>query len=183
MGIMVRKILRSGDPRLRKPCKLVNKIDKKVLSVIQDLKDTLEIQKDPEGVGLAANQIGENLRIFAMLDGKKIRIIIDPEILETTKSVAKTRTKTKSQKTGSIMEGCLSLPNYYSPLKRANKIKIRYLDIDGRKKMEEFSGFSAQIIGHEIDHLNGVMFLNRLLEQKKKLFKLENGGWEEIKLV
>jgi peptide deformylase len=181
---MVRKILRSGDPRLRKPCKPVKKIDKKVISIINDLKDTLKVQKDPEGVGLAANQIGENLRVFAMVDKNKIRIIINPEIISTSdqskpKSTPNTP-KIKSHK--QIMEGCLSLPNYYSPLKRVQKIKIKYLNIDGKEKVEEFTGFPAQIIGHEIDHLNGIMFLDRLLEQKKKLYKLEKDGWGEVEL-
>ena len=174
---MIRKILGTKDPKISQICKEVKTIDKKVLSISEDLKETLKAQKEPEGVGLAAPQIGENLRIFAMNDNGKIRIIVNPEIIEISKEK-----KTKQQEK-EIMEGCLSLPNYYGPLKRASKIKIKYLDLDGTKKEEEFKGLSAQIVQHEIDHLNGIVFVTRLLEQKQPLYKLEKDEWVEIELI
>lgn len=176
---MIRKILSTKDPKISQVCKEVKVIDKKVIIIAKDLKETLKIQNDPEGVGLAAPQIGENLRIFAMNDNGKIRVIINPEILEISKEKAK---KVKSEEK-EIMEGCLSLPNYYGPLKRPQKIKIKYLDLDGRIKEEEFKGLSAQIVQHEIDHLNGIVFVNRLLEQKQPLYKLEKNEWVEIELI
>jgi len=176
---MIRKILGTKDPKISQICKEVKTIDKKVLSISEDLKETLKAQKEPEGVGLAAPQIGENLRIFAMNDNGKIRVIVNPEIIEISKEKEK---KTRQQEK-EIMEGCLSLPNYYGPLKRASKIKIKYLDLDGTKKEEEFKGFSAQIVQHEIDHLNGIVFVTRLLEQKQPLYKLEKDEWVEIELI
>ncbi len=176
---MIRKILGTKDPKISQICKEVKTIDKKVLSISEDLKETLKAQKEPEGVGLAAPQIGENLRIFAMNDNGKIRIIVNPEIIEISKEKEK---KTKQQEK-EIMEGCLSLPNYYGPLERASKVKIKYLDLDGTKKEEEFKGLSAQIVQHEIDHLNGIVFVTRLLEQKQPLYKLEKDEWVEIELV
>jgi len=176
---MIRKILNTKDPKISQVCKKVTKIDKKVLTILKDLKDTLKAQKNPEGVGLAAPQIGENLRIFAMNDNGKIRTIINPEILEMSKE------KPKKFKEGEkeIMEGCLSLPNYYGPVSRAKKIKIKFLDTNnGKEKVEEFKDLSAQIVQHEIDHLNGIIFLNRILEQESPLYKIENEEWIEIEL-
>lgn len=184
---MIRKILRSGDPKLREISRPVIKIDSKILKIIQDLKETLAIQKDPEGVGLAAPQIGKNLRIFVVNYKDLNRVIINPEIVEAHPSQA---TGHKPEPTKSeILEGCLSLPNYYGPLKRNQKLKIKYQTlemINGQwlmvNKTESFSGFNAQIILHEIDHLNGVLFLDRLLEQKESLYKLEKNKWEEVEL-
>lgn len=176
---MIRKILNTKDPKISQVCKKVKAIDKKVISIAKDLKETLKVQKDPEGVGLAAPQIGENLRIFAMNDNGKIRVIINPEILE----ISKEKANLPKQKEKEVMEGCLSLPNYYGPLKRPQKIKIKYLDLNGITKVEEFKGLSAQIVQHEIDHLNGIVFVNRLLEQKQPLYKLEKDEWVEVELL
>lgn len=176
---MVRKILSTTDPRLRVPSKPVGKIDKKVTQIIKDLRDTLKIQKDPEGVGLAAPQIGKNLRIFVMLDDAEIRAVINPEIIKISKSSK----KAKKTKKGDIMEGCLSLPHYYGPLKRADHITLKYLSPEGEAVTEEFVGFTAQIVQHEIDHLNGILFVDRLIEVKKPLYKLSGDSWEEVELI
>lgn len=175
---MIQKIVRSGDPVLRKVSNPVAAIDKKILKLIQDLKDTLEVQKDPEGVGLAAPQIDKSLRIFVInYDGVR-RVVINPKILQSKKVSGLPRAKAK----GEIMEGCLSLPNYYGGIKRDNYVKIGYLDETGKEKVEEFKDFFAQIVLHEIDHLNGIIFIDRLLEQKKPLFELENGEWKEVEI-
>jgi peptide deformylase len=180
---MIRKILRSGDPKLREISKPVTKIDSKITELIRDLKETLAIQKDPEGVGLAAPQIGKNLRIFVANYKQLNRVVINPEILETKIEKIKTKQSKKGREKQEILEGCLSLPNYYGPLKRINTVKIKYLNEEGKETIEEFKGFDAQIILHEIDHLNGVLFLDRLLEQKKPLYKLEADKWEEVELI
>ena len=175
---MIRKILRSGDPKLREISKPVTKIDLKILELIRDLKETLAIQKDPEGVGLAAPQIGKNLRIFVVNYKNFKKVFTNPEILKTDNSQI-TNHKLPTTKS-EILEGCLSLPNYYGPLKRINSVKIKYLNEEGKEIIEEFKDFDAQIILHEMDHLNGVLFLDRLLEQKKPLYKLEKDAWEEV---
>lgn len=177
---MVRKILQSGDPTLRAISKPVTKVDKKVLSLIQDLEDTLKIQKDPEGVGLAAPQIGKKLRVFVAAFKDFHRVVINPEILSISESKGK-ETKGKSKK--EILEGCLSLPYYYGPLKRSPKITVKYLNQNSEKITETFEGFNAQIILHEIDHLNGILFIDRLFEEKKPLYKVENDEWEEVELI
>lgn len=176
---MIRKVVRTGNPKLKAVSKAVKSVDKKVLNLIKDLSDTLKVQKDPEGVGLAACQIGENARVFVMVTKEgKIKPVINPEIIDIDKGTKKA-SKIKGK---SILEGCLSLPNYYGPLKRAQKITIKYLNTQGKEITETFSGMEAQIVQHEIDHLNGIMFLQRLFEQKKPLYKLEGEEWEEVNL-
>lgn len=177
---MIRKIIQSGNPTLRAKSKPVSSVDKKVKDLIQDLKDTLAIQKDPEGVGLAAPQIGRNLQVFICNFKDFYRVVINPKILEITE-MSKAEREKKSKR--EILEGCLSLPYYYGPLKRAKKIKVEYINEQGEKITEEFADFDAQIILHEIDHLNGILFIDHLLKEKKPLYKVENDEWEEVELV
>jgi len=180
---MIRKIVQSGDPVLKKISKPVVKIDKKIKKLITDLKDTLKIQKDPEGVGLAAPQIGVNLRVFHIRYRGFERIVINPEIIKIEKNIKKKESRKTSHWKNEILEGCLSLPNYYGPLKRAHSVTIRYLDEYGKETTETFKGFHAQIVLHEIDHLNGIMFVERLLEQEKKLYELNSKDeWEEVEI-
>lgn len=179
---MIRKILSAKNPLLREKAKGVEKIDKKVVSVITDLKDTLAIQKDPEGVGLAAPQIGKSLRIFVINYSNTQRVVINPEVVKVSEEKEKRKGKKKPARR-EIMEGCLSLPNYYSPLEREKKVTIKYLNEKGEEKIEKFKGFFAQIVLHEVDHLKGILFIDRLLEQKKPLYKLEKSGWEEVELI
>lgn len=177
---MVRKILLSSDPVLRKKSKPVAKIDKKVKELIKDLKDTLSVQKDPEGVGLAAPQIGKNLRIFVAKYESFDRVVINPEIIKIEKGGSG---KGKKSSKKEILEGCLSLPYYYGPLKRAPKITIKYLDEKGNPQTETFTGFHAQIIMHEIDHLEGILFIDHLIGEGKPLYKIEDDEWEEVELI
>lgn len=177
---MIRKILLSSDPVLRQKSKPVVKIDKKTKDLIKDLKDTLAVQKDPEGVGLAAPQIGKNLRIFAAKYKNFDRIVINPEIIKIA-DVSKTKSKSSSKK--EILEGCLSLPYYYGPLKRASRVTLKYLNEEGKEVVETFEGFHAQIMMHEIDHLEGVLFIDHILDEGKPLYKIEGDEWEEVELI
>jgi peptide deformylase len=183
---MIVPILQSGDSILRKRSKEVKQIDKKVSSLIRDLKDTLVAQKDPEGVGLAAPQIGKNFRIFVMRSDPKMEIktIINPEIISSSPHNTPTKPKKANQKpkNKSIMEGCLSLPHYYTPLERQEEITIKFMDENGNINQESFEGLEAQIVQHEIDHLNGILFIDRMLEQGKKLYEFRKNRWVEIEI-
>lgn len=194
---MVKQIVPVTDPRLRQKSRPVAKFDKKIAALIRDLKETLISQKDPEGVGIAAPQIGEFVRVFLIRHQGKIMTFINPEIvsvLEKTKSVRlkaknqNVKLKTKKNKEY-IMEGCLSLPHYYGPVRRAWTATVQYQEPkmeNGIWKLEEtqrtFTEFAAQIIQHEIDHLEGKIFVDRLLEQKRQLFQLKNNEWVEVEL-
>lgn len=175
---MVKNIVVATDPVLRIVSKPVGKIDKKIKSLIEDLKDTLVVQEDPEGVGLAACQIGKPVRVFAMKPKDKIKIIINPKIVSQSK-VEKQSVREKNK----IMEGCLSLPNLYSPIVRSTNITISYISECGTEKIEEFEGFDAQIIQHEIDHLEGHLFIDKLVKQNKPLYEYKEGEWERVEIV
>ncbi len=176
---MILKITDVKDPKLRLKSKPVANIDKKIKQLVSDMKETLIAQKDPEGVGLAAPQVGKSIRLFIIDYRKEKKVIINPEIISVSKEKKAPKTKNKD----SILEGCLSLPHYYGPIKRSQNIKIKYQNLDGKKVTEEFTGFIAQIIQHEIDHLNGVLFVDRILEQKAPLYKFEGKDFEEVELI
>ena len=165
---------------LTTPVKKIDKITSKIRKLVQDMEETLQVQTDPEGVGLAATQVGFGIALFIIRpdDTKPARAFINPEIIKMSQKIAKTKSKNE------ILEGCLSLPHYYGPLKREQSVTVKYQDETGKELVEEFRGFNAQIILHEIDHLNGVLFVDRLLEQKKKLYKLlPSDEWEEVTLI
>lgn len=193
---MVRQIVPVTDPRLRQKSRPVAKFDKKIAALIRDLKETLIAQKDPEGVGIAASQVGEFVRVFLIRHQGKILPFINPEIVRVSEqtppsakaSAGQEKRKTKKAKEY-IMEGCLSLPHYYGPVQRAWTITVQYQEPkveDGVWKLEDvrhtFSAFPAQIIQHEIDHLEGKIFVDRLLEQNHQLFQLKNNEWVEVEL-
>jgi len=175
---MILKILSAREKSLKLPSKPISKIDKKILKLVSDMKDTLIAQKDPKGVGLAAPQVGKNIRLILITDKGKIIPMINPQIIWSSGQESKTQ-----KKENIIMEGCLSLPNYYGNVRRKSKVKVRFINPEGKIIEQKFEGFSAQIVQHEIDHLNGKIFIERLLEQNGSLFKLNNNEWEEVKLT
>lgn len=176
---MIQRITQSGEKVLRLKAKKVLKIDKKIQDVIKDLKDTLEIQKNPEGVGLAAPQIGKSLQIFLAKYKNFERIVINPEIT----SIGKPSSAKASKGSKEILEGCLSLPHYYGPLKRANHVELKYMNDLGDVVTEIFKDFEAQIILHEVDHLNGILFIDHIISEKKPLYHVKGKKWEEVELI
>lgn len=177
---MIRKILSVQDPRLRQKSRAVVKFDKKIEKLVADMRQTLEAQKDPEGVGLAAPQIGEFVRVFVFRNKGKVHMVINPEIVK--KSRETNEPPKEDEDAEYIMEGCLSLPHYYGPVERSLSIELRYLRPDGSKKVQKFRGFPAQIIQHELDHLEGVIFVDQLIKQKRPLYQLHNNHWHEVEL-
>jgi len=175
---MVRKVVDVKDDVLREKAKQVKTFDKKIKEIIQDMKDTLISQKDPEGVGLAAPQIGKSLQIFLMSYEGTERIVINPKIVK----MSKVKPLAKVAK-GEPLEGCLSLPHYYGPVARASEITIEYLNENGEKTIENFNGFMAHIVQHEIDHLNGILFVDHILEQDSPLYHMHGDEWEEVELA
>ncbi len=144
------KVLEYPNSVLSGKAKLVESISKKDLQLIRDMIDTM-YQED--GVGLAAPQVGVPKRIIIVSPNAhpgEERVYINPEILQSS----------SEQEIG--LEGCLSLPGISCEVRRAKKIKFKALDLNGSEKIEDFENFSARVIQHEIDHLNGVLIIDRV---------------------
>lgn len=185
---MIRKILRTTNPKLREKSKPVLKAGKKLIELIRDMEETLKSQKDPEGLGLAAPQVGVLQRLFILQNTKgEIQVFINPEILQLSEKTNDIKKQTENGKLETeptqLMEGCLSLPHYYGPVRRAESVKIKYQDPQMEIHHKTFKGFLAHIIQHEVDHLNGIVFVDRLLQQSRKLYQLKGKEWTEIELV
>ncbi|MCI5675670.1 MAG: peptide deformylase [Ezakiella sp.] len=146
----LRKVRTIGDPILYKKSKDIKNIDEKLLSLIEDMKETL-IKEN--GVGLSAVQVGVLKRVIVVqpeADGE-IKVYLNPTIVHECGS--------------SIMnEGCLSVPGEYGPVERPEKIKLKYVDVDGNELEKEIEGFEARICCHEIDHTNGILYTMKLYE-------------------
>lgn len=166
------KIVSVPNPVLSSSAKPVLKIDEKIKNLISEMKKTLLAQKDPIGVGLAANQVGKNLSIFIIKPSEKakIKVFINPKILKLVNPL--TRKSNNKKKHPVKLEGCLSIPHVWGSVKRAKKVFLEYQDLTTESvKRRWFQGFEAVIIQHEIDHLNGIVFTQRTIEQKGKLYK------------
>lgn len=132
---------------------------------------------DPEGVGLSTTQIGRDERFFVAKLQKEFHPYFNPQILKI------------SPKTKIYFEGCLSVPDFYGEVKRSILITVTYQDKTGQKVKKILRGPAAWIFQHEFDHINGILFVDRVLEQKGRIFKFKGkdqvGGdiFEEVRLV
>lgn len=173
------KIVTVPNPVLTSPTKSVIEIDNKIKKIVSDMEKVLIAQDDPPGVGLAANQVGLDLSIFIIKPTTKssIRTFINPKILKfkilNLKSQINPKSKIKKSKKKVKLEGCLSIPRIWGPVKRADRIFLNYQDLAGKKYLKWFTGFEAIIIQHEVDHLNGVVFTQRSVEQKGQIYREE----------
>lgn len=146
------KIRLFGDPILRKKSRIVE--DFEYVRSIRD--EMLKIMYLEDGVGLAAPQIGVSLRFFAMDDGNGPLIIINPEIIEHS----------NEKELGE--EGCLSLPGIFADVNRYKWVKLKYQDEYGNVHERLFEGYSARIVQHERDHLDGILFIDHLPSNIRK---------------
>lgn len=180
------QVLVAPHPVLRQPAKPVTVITKKLLDLIDDMAVTLAAAKNPEGVGLAAPQVGVSLRLFIIKPTPKsqVQVFINPEILKFSQR------QQRGDTPKGIYEGCLSVPHHYSPISRSMAVTLKYQTINSSAQKESvlidqtgtFSGLPAHIIQHEVDHLNGILFVDRVLEQNSKLYKIQGKKWEELNL-
>jgi peptide deformylase len=154
----IREIIILPDKQLR----LVSTPIEKVTSEVRKLADDmLETMYEAPGIGLAGIQVAVPQRIVTMDLAKKDdepqpRVFINPEILWS------------SEERSSYEEGCLSIPEYYEQVERPAKVRVRYTDLDGKVHEEEADGLFATCIQHEIDHLNGVLFVDYLSRLKRE---------------
>jgi len=152
------------DPRLKTLCSPIDDFDS-ASSTIQDLIDTMDAGP-PRTVGIAAPQIGALVRLAIVhsdrnpkyAGGNGFLVLINPVIIE----------RAGEQK---FREGCLSIPDYTANIRRAQSITVQYLDRDGNAKTITAEGFESVVIQHELDHLDGILFLDRVTDVKADLFR------------
>lgn len=155
------KILTHPHPKLKKKSTPVEKIDKEVEKLLDDMAETMY---DAPGVGLAAPQVGINLRVIVIdisarqEDSPGLIELINPEIIS-------------SEGVQIEVEGCLSIPGFSSEVKRKAKVKVRGLDRKGKVVEYEETGLLARAFQHEIDHIDGVLYIDRLSRLKRELLK------------
>ena len=159
----IRTILTKGDPALNKMCHPVTKFDQKLWELLDDLKETLA---KANGLGLAAPQVGIVRRMF----------VAEPEPGEVYFFVNTKITAREGQQESE--EGCLSLPGYVGLVDRPEKITIEGLDRDGNHQKYDFEGFSAIVMCHEYDHLDGILYKDRAKEMYEVTENAENMGDE-----
>ncbi len=148
-------ILEFPDPRLRKKASPVEAVDDDLRTLIDDMFETMY---QAPGIGLAATQVDEHRRLLVAdvsVEKNAPHVLINPEILEMD-GVAVSE------------EGCLSVPGYYEEVERAEHIRVRYLDRDGKSVEQEMEGLLAICVQHEIDHLDGKLFVDYLSETKRQ---------------
>jgi len=153
----VRDILVLPDKRLRLVSKPLAKVDSATRKLVDDMFETMY---DAPGIGLAAIQIGEPKRVVT-LDLAKKDEPNDPQVFINPELTWKSDDKNVHE------EGCLSIPEYYEEVQRPAAIRVRYLDLDGKSREIEAGGLLATCLQHEIDHLNGVLFIDHISKLKR----------------
>ncbi len=153
----LKKILLHPDPRLKKACDLVTDINAELRKLADDM---LETMYEAPGVGLAAPQVGTLTRLFVMdVAGKEAdpdpRVLFNPRITWV------------SDELNTHEEGCLSIPDFYEDVTRPETVRMAYQNIDGIEVEEEFEGLGATCVQHELDHLNGRLFIDYLSAVKR----------------
>ncbi len=162
-------ILEYPDPFLARKAIPVEKIDKQILTLIEDMAETMF---DAPGVGLAAPQVGSNLRIIvynpdagmetegeSSTETKHVRALINPEIIKASGSII------------SEKEACLSVPDYSADVKRHEKVTVRALNTEGKQLEFTTDGIQAVIMQHEIDHLDGTLYIDRISRLKRNMYR------------
>jgi len=155
----IRPILTAPDPRLKAVSEPVARVDEETKKLIDDL---IESMYAADGIGLAAIQVGVPRRVLVMdigqRDGKKTPMaFVNPEIAWASEELA------------TFQEGCLSVPEIWEDVERPAKIRATYLDRDGNKQELEADGLLATCLQHEMDHLDGILFLDHLSKLKKSI--------------
>jgi len=141
----IQDIRKSGDPVLKIKADPVPKIDRKIKNLLDTMAQTME---HANGVGLAAPQIGVSLRVIVVDAGDGLLELVNPEIIEAVGCET-------------AMEGCLSVPGFYGDVERCTTVKVKAMDRNGNPFVVEGEGLLARALQHEIDHLDGVLFIEK----------------------
>ena len=165
MGMAILPILEVPDPRLRRMSEPVGAITDEIRTLIADMFETMY---DAPGIGLAAAQVNVPIRLLVMdledgpndLEGKPTanpQVYINPEILDP------------SQERSLFNEGCLSVPDHYADVERPARIRARWMDAEGVQHERALEGLTATCLQHEMDHLNGILFIDHLSRLKRDM--------------
>ncbi|HVP29057.1 MAG TPA: peptide deformylase [Myxococcota bacterium] len=157
----LRPVLQFPDPRLKRVSDPIPEITEGIRSLARDM---LEVMYDEPGIGLAAPQVGEAVRLI-VLDTewteenaeRRPIVVVNPEILEREGTITWT-------------EGCLSVPDFQADVERSHRVRVRGLDLDGKQVEHEAEGLRAVCFQHEIDHLDGILFIDRISRLKRSLY-------------
>jgi len=149
----LKKIIKYPDPTLRKKSKHVERVDKEIKQLIEDMAETMYASR---GIGLAAIQIGVLKRVIVVNIGEGLVALVNPEILEGEGGTQ-------------MEEGCLCLPGIMVEVKRSEKIKVKGLNDKGEEIVIDAEGLLARALQHEIDHLNGILIIDKVSRIKREL--------------
>jgi len=155
----IRDILIIPEKKLRLKSEPIKAFDKPLRALVDDMFETMY---EAPGIGLAAIQIGEPVRVITIDvakkdDPKEPQVFINPEIVWS------------SDETSTYEEGCLSIPEYYEEVERPAKVRVKYFDADGKAHDVEADGLLATCLQHEIDHINGVLFIDHISKLKRDM--------------
>jgi peptide deformylase len=157
----LRPVLQFPDPRLKRKSVPIGEISDEIRALAADM---IEVMYDEPGIGLAAPQVGEAVRLVVMDTGwtedgaeKRPVVMVNPEILARDGELTWT-------------EGCLSVPDFQAEVERAARVRVRYRDLDGNEHEEDASELRAVCFQHELDHLDGVLFIDRISRLKRSLY-------------
>jgi peptide deformylase len=151
--VTIRPIRELGDPVLRTPADPVRAFDRELAALVRDLEETVD---HPGRAGLAAPQIGVSLRVFSYNVDDEIGHVVNPVLASLSEEIQDDD------------EGCLSVPGLYAPTVRAMHAVVEGFDVDGKPLRLEGSGLLARCLQHEVDHLDGTVFLDRLQGEARK---------------
>ena len=170
---MIRPIVLHPDARLKKKSVQVENINDALIKLAEDMKETMY---DAPGIGLAAPQIGVLERLIVMDCAKKEDEEPDPVIMVNPLITA------SSEEISVYEEGCLSIPEHFAEVTRPELVQVEWIDLDGRQHSEEFGGLKSTCIQHEIDHLNGKLFIDYLGPMKRQLITRKMQKFKREKL-
>jgi len=179
MQFMQAKLVTVPNPLLAQKSAVVKQINRPIKRLAKTMTELIANNGQRTGVGLSAVQIGKPIQLFVVYNPqeKKNYAFINPQITWKSKVLTKGVPDREFKH-----EGCLSIPGIFGLVKRHSAIKVRYQNLKNQTKIEKFTGFLATVIQHEYDHLNGILFTQRVLEQNGQLYKLEKEKLVPVKL-
>lgn len=160
-------IVEIPDPRLRLMCAPVETIDDEVRQLVSDMTETMY---DARGIGLAAIQVGVARRVVVIdLQERESEDEEKPEAVRDPKAYINPEIVSVSEEMSRYQEGCLSIPEQYAEVERPARCRVSWLDVDGARHEEDMDGLLATCMQHEIDHLNGVLFIDHITRLKRDM--------------